>query len=188
MLGNDFKLYPYSNCCFFYAKGVSVVPLIDIEMIAPGITGLTAEENVRLLRFTLLWTLFEDQVLENNASARKIKEIIENLDSKVVDDYWFQEQLIYFKDRYTEEGHMNYRFDHLHLRNNDNLELVRSVLVGDNLDLKDQLIACLTIVYRFRNNFFHGLKWAYKFQEQFDNFRHSENLLKMCLEKFPHSI
>lgn len=165
-----------------------MVQLADIERIAPGVANLSPEEHEALQRFTLLWTLFEAQVLENNASARKISEKIENLDHQIGDGSWFQEQLMYFSDRYIENGETNYRFDHLHLRRNDNPELVISVLVGDNTGLRAQLITCLTIVYRFRNNFFHGLKWAYGLKEQLENFTHSANLLKKCLEKFPNGI
>ena len=165
-----------------------MVQLADIERIAPGVANLSPEEHEALQRFTLLWTLFEAQVLENNASARKISEKIENLDHQIGDGSWFQEQLMYSSDRYIENGETNYRFDHLHLRRNDNPELVISVLVGDNTGLRAQLITCLTIVYRFRNNFFHGLKWAYGLKEQLENFTHSANLLKKCLEKFPNGI
>lgn len=165
-----------------------MVQLADIERIAPGVANLSPEEHEAIQRFTLLWTLFEAQVLQNNASVNKIAEIVDNLDIQVVDDDWFKEQLIYFKERYVGGGNTNYRFDHLQLRNKDDPERVRSVLVGENEDPKDQLIACLTIVYRFRNNFFHGLKWAYGIQEQFDNFTHSASLLKMCLEKLPYGI
>ncbi len=165
-----------------------MIQLADIERVAPGVANLSPEEHEAIQRFTLLWTLFEAQVLQNNASVSKIAEIVNNPDLQVADGDWFKEQLIYFKERYVEGSNTNYRFDHLNLRNNDKPELVRSVLVGENEDQKDQLIACLTIVYRFRNNFFHGLKWAYGIQEQFDNFTHSATLLKMCLEKLPRSI
>ncbi|MBJ7553424.1 hypothetical protein [Marinomonas spartinae] len=165
-----------------------MVQLADIEMIAPGIANLSLAEHEALNRFTLLWTLFEAQVLENNASVRKIAEVVELLEPQTFEIDWFQEQLVYFQKRYIEDGNTNYHFEHLHLRDNDNPEHVRSVLLGENIDIKAQLIACLAIVYRFRNNFFHGLKWAYGIQDQLDNFTHSANLLKKCLEKLPHGI
>ena len=165
-----------------------MVQLADIEMIAPGVANLSPAEQEALQRFTLLWTLFEAQVLENNASVRKIAEVVEQHGFQALGIDWFQEQLVYFQHRYIEDGNINYRFEHLHMRNNDNPERVRSVLLGENIDINAQLIACLTIVYRFRNNFFHGIKWAYGLQKQLDNFTQSANLLKKCLEKFPHGI
>jgi hypothetical protein len=161
------------------------VELEDIEEIAPGVAGLSPEEHEALQRFTLLWTLFEAQILETNASVKKITKKVNDLEPNILEGQWFQKQLEYFSNRYIENGETNYRFENLHLRKSDGQELVRSVLVGENKDLNAQLIACLTIVYRFRNNYFHGLKWAYEIQEQYDNFSHSANLLKKCLKIFP---
>ncbi len=160
-----------------------MVQLADIERIAPGVAHLSPEEHEALQRFTLLWTLFEAQVLENNASVRKICEKIANIDPEIIGGGWFQEQLTYFSNRYTEEGRTNYRFDNLHLRNNDNPDLVREVLTGKDAAPDSQLIACLTIVYRFRNNFFHGIKWAYGLRDQLDNFTHSSSLLARYLAR-----
>lgn len=165
-----------------------MIQLADIEKIAPGVADLSPAEHEALQNFTLLWTLFEAQVLESSASVRKIAEKVTNLDPQIIEGHWFQEHLAYFSNRYMEDGKTNYRFDLLYLRNNDDPELVQSVLTGEDFGRKDQLIVCLTIIYRFRNNFFHGLKWAYGLREQYDNFTHSANLLSKCLERFPHGI
>ncbi|WP_223507901.1 hypothetical protein [Pseudomonas sp. BF-B-25] len=165
-----------------------MIQLADIERIAPGVANLSPEEHEALQKFTLLWTLFEAQVLEYKASANKISEKIDNIEAHILDGGWFEEHLAYFSDRYVENGETNYRFDHLHLRKNDDPNLVRAVLIGENLDTKSQLLACLIIVYRFRNNFFHGIKWAYGLRDQLGNFTHSAKLLAKCLEKVPSGI
>jgi hypothetical protein len=163
-----------------------VIQLADIERIAPGVANLSSEEHEALQKFTLLWTLFEAQVLEYEASANKIFEKIDKIEAHILDDGWFEEHLAYFSDRYVENGKTNNRFDHLHLRKNDDPSLVRAVLIGENLDAKAQLLACLIIVYRFRNNFFHGIKWAYGLRNQLENFTHSVKLLAKYLEKVPN--
>jgi len=132
-----------------------VVQLADLESIAPGVVNLSPEEHDALQRFTLLWTIFEAQVLESNASVRKITDVVIALDPQVIEGGWFQEHVRYFSNRYIENAKTNYRFDDLFLRKNDNPELVRSVLKGENIEPIFQLIVCLIIVYRFRNNFFH---------------------------------
>ncbi|NWL16372.1 hypothetical protein FHG08_11785 [Pseudoalteromonas sp. Scap03] len=154
--------------------------LDDIELVAPGVSDLSQNEHEALQRFTLLWSLFEAQKLDERASVRKISEKIDLLD---VELDWFKEQLDYFKNRYIDEGNSNHHYDNLHLRPNDNPKRVLSVLKGENSDAKDQLITCLTIVYRFRNNFFHGVKWAYGIKGQLNNFTHAATLLKNCLVK-----
>ncbi|EMB4337254.1 hypothetical protein I5462_12550 [Citrobacter freundii] len=157
--------------------------LSEIEKFAPGVVQLSPMEVEALQRFTLLWTLFESQVLDNNASVKKISEKVEAIDLRKLGNEWFQAPLSYFSKRYIEDGRENYRFENLHLRKNDNPDLVRTVLTGEIDNPSLQLIVCLTIVYRFRNNFFHGIKWAYGLQEQFENFTHSSNLLSEYLER-----
>lgn len=162
--------------------------LEELETIAPGVTHLLPSELAALQGFTLVWSLFEAQVLDNNASTGKIMDKVNNINSSIINRDWFEEHLNYFITRYTQDGDTNYRFEHLHLRRNDQPELVRSVLKGERLDPGEQLITCLIIVYRFRNNLFHGLKWTYGLREQQDNFEHSIKLLKKYLEKTIHDI
>ncbi|TVQ69148.1 MAG: hypothetical protein EA373_09245 [Oceanospirillales bacterium] len=165
-----------------------MVQLADIERIAPGVENLSTEEHEALQRFTLLWTLFEAQMLESNASVRKISEKVESIEPEIISGGWFTEHLDYFSNRYIDGGNTNYRFENLHLLNNDNPDLVRAVLTGENVDPASQLIGCLIIVYRFRNNFFHGIKWAYGLKDQLENFTHSASLLRKFLEKVPNGI
>ena len=165
-----------------------MVQLADIERIAPGVANLLPEEHEALLLFTLLWTLFEAQMLGSNASVRKISEKVVNVAPEIIRGGWFSEHLEYFSNRYVDGVNTNERFENLHLRDNDNPDLVRAVLTGENADPGDQLIGCLIIVYRFRNNFFHGIKWAYDLQDQFDNFTHSACLLRKFLERVPKGI
>ena len=162
-----------------------MISIEEIENIAPGVAHLSKSEHDVLYRFTLLWTLFEAQALDNEGSVRKITSVVNEIEPQVIKESWFNEQLHYFMNRYIENGKTNYRFEHLHLRKNDNRELVELVLLGKTEDIVDQLIVCLTLVFRFRNNFFHGIKWAYGLQEQFENFEQAVRLLKTCLEKFP---
>ncbi|STV71199.1 Uncharacterised protein [Klebsiella michiganensis] len=49
--------------------------LSGLENIAPGISDLLSlDELVAMHKFTLLWTLFEAQVLGNSASVDKISQ------------------------------------------------------------------------------------------------------------------
>lgn len=149
---------------------------------APGFSELAQEEIEAINNFSLLWSLFEAQVLNTSASANKII-------SKTND--WSQENRIhglnlepftaYFRDRYVENGELNSRFNHLHFRPNDNQDLVENVLLEQTEEPEAVLSACLIIVLRFRNNFFHGIKWAYEMKDQKSNFEISSHLLKECI-------
>lgn len=171
-----------------YARGEHVIQLADIERIAPGVANLSGEEHEALQMFTLLWTLFEARILGSNASVGKIAEKVGSIELEIIGGGWFAEHLEYFSNRYVDGGNTNSRFKALRLRKNDSPGLVRDVLTGENVDPASQLIGCLIIVYRFRNNFFHGIKWAYDLKEQLDNFTHSACLISKFLERVPNDI
>ncbi len=94
----------------------------------------------------------------------------------------FEEELAYFRNRYFDEGVHNERFEHLNLRDNDQPTLVFEVLSNLTNNIQNIVSALLIIVYRYRNNFFHGLKWEYNFAEQRENFLNANQLLKKAIE------
>lgn len=150
---------------------------------APGYENLTGEEKNAVMHFSLLWSLFEAQVLNTSASANSIEHKMAQWNNGGLinlDD--FSEYKNYFVQRYIENGATNYRFDHLHLRQGDKLDLVRGVLDGSITDASSIVTALFIIVLRYRNNFFHGIKWAYEFKEQLSNFNTANSLLMKALE------
>lgn len=150
-----------------------------------GYENLSEPERKAISNFALIWSLFEAQLLEENASSKKIVEkSAEWMEADGLDEAYVEDKLNYFKARYVEAGDFNYRFDHLHFRANDNDQLVKAVLLGQEVELKNKLACCLIIVLRFRNNYFHGIKWAYQFQDQKDNFERSCCLLTWCLDRY----
>ncbi len=158
-----------------------------LEKYAPGFDQLSEDERQAIYCFSLLWTVFEAQVLETNASAKKIKEKTREWEKcGGLKDQWFKDTLDYFADRYMDKFtcDTNDLYALLELRENDDEALVTSVLKKEKSKHSDQLAACLIIVYRFRNNFFHGKKWAYEMTGQKDNFDHSIELMKSCIDRF----
>ena len=51
---------------------------------------------------------------------------------------------------------------------------------------RDRLLTVMMIVWRFRNNLFHGEKWAYQLQGQHANFTHANAVLMRLLERHGH--
>jgi hypothetical protein len=149
----------------------------------PGYAELGDEEKSAIMNFSLLWSLFEAQVLGNSASARAIQTKINAwANSGLLKTEEFEKHKVYFTQRYIDGGSPNNRFRHLHLRNRDNPELVRRVLKDETNDISEIVSALLIIVWRYRNNFFHGYKWAYGFKGQLNNFINANELLMRTLE------
>jgi hypothetical protein len=72
--------------------------------------------------------------------------------------------------RYFSNGALTHEFMQLNLRANDKPELVKAVVRGDATNLSDIVTVIFIVIYRLRNDLFHGAKWAYGIRGQLDNF------------------
>jgi hypothetical protein len=152
---------------------------------APGFDRLSADDREALMDFALLWTLFEARALGTNASAQAIIALVKKWKTQgrlKENTVQFAQGLDHFKNRYFRNGDFTEHLQSLQLRSNDKPELVKDVLSGQNNNLADGVTALLIIVYRLRNNFFHGAKWAYEIRGQKENFSYANLVLISALE------
>ena len=150
--------------------------------------GELSEKEIREIKtFSIIWSLFEGRCLNFSASANAIEELIIALEEmNLLEFNDFLQYLEYFSDRYISDGKVNSKFNNLHLRKNDKPDLVRSVLLRETEKTSTIVTALVIIVYRYRNNFFHGIKWEYGFEDQLSNFQQSNNLLLRIIEIWLH--
>lgn len=154
-----------------------------LRKYAPGFQVLSEAERDAYAEFLFLWSLFEAKALNEHGSARAIVASSARwARNGQLTTETFGHELAYFRNRYVEGGQFNHHFDHLHLRDNDAALLVQRVLLGEDGAPENIAAAVLIIVYRFRNNLFHGLKWSYELQGQFENFMHSNKVLRRAIE------
>ncbi len=145
---------------------------------------LPEDDRAAIFNFTFLWSLFEAQVMGNFARADRIlAKVDEWREADMLDADQYDGELAYFRQRYFANGEFTHHFDHLHLRPADQPDILQSVLDGRNNDARDRLLTVLIIVWRFRNNLFHGEKWAYQLQGQLPNFTHANAVLMRLLER-----
>ncbi|MCZ7938531.1 hypothetical protein D3C80_164420 [compost metagenome] len=151
---------------------------------APGFQALPEEDRAAIVTFTFLWSLFESQIMGNFARADLIcTKADEWSKAGTLDADQHTAELAYFRQRYFANGTFTHHFPHLNLRPTDQPAIVKSVLDGTNNDPRDRLLTLLMIVWRFRNNLFHGEKWAYQLQDQLSNFTHANSVLMRLLER-----
>lgn len=150
---------------------------------APGFNDLTDDERTAVMYFSLLWSFFEAEALQTNACANSILALVHKWagDGRL-NITPFAPSLAYFRNRYFNNGTLTENFDGLHLRQNDRPELVSEVLKGENTNPADSVTALLVVVFRLRNNLFHGVKWAYGIRGQLDNFTNANAALMAALE------
>jgi hypothetical protein len=153
------------------------------EWLQPRLDGLTNPEIKAIVYFLFLWTCFEARSLKCSGSAHSIQRLVKRWEREgrlnVAD---FADKVTYFAARYVSNGTFAPEFKELHLRNNDKPALVKAVLKGENTNASDIVTAVFILVYRLRNNLFHGLKWAYQMRGELDNFTHANAVLMRALE------
>ena len=158
-----------------------------LERHAPGFAALSAEERTLLMQFSLLWSLFEGEVLGAAANVDRIRSIAQRWNRLGgLNASTFAAEVDYFKERYFTENGFTDRFEHLHLERSGNPQVVRDALSGHDAVPVSIATALLIIVLRYRNNLFHGEKWAYQLRDQQQNFFHANAILMRAMELDRH--
>ncbi|MEP7457594.1 hypothetical protein [Phyllobacterium sp. SB3] len=151
---------------------------------APGFDELSEAEQNAIADFSLLWSLFENRILNTEGNAAKICAAVESWhNANTLDTAAFAPELAYFRNRYFANGTVTGEFAGLKLRNPDREPLVRAVIDGSDNDPRNLMAAILIIVFRFRNNLFHGDKWRYKLKGQLGNFTTANDVLTKVLDR-----
>jgi len=128
--------------------------------------NVVEEDMPNVLHFCLMWSLFESRICERHASVGKMKGFTKRLNSmKALKQEDFDPYLLYFQKRYLRNGKTNDRFDKLRISSvyRDHVE---SVLKKEETENASIILALLIIIYRLRNNLFHGEKPIITLQDQ----------------------
>ena len=144
-------------------------------------THFTENDLASIKDFSLAWNVFENLVCNNNCSVARLNERLNQIQFEINE---FAEPLEYFKNRYVQDGVTNERFESLNFRQNDRRELVQEVLLGSDQEVQNIVLALSIIVYRFRNNLFHGLKQMEFINQQKENFENANLILITILRHF----
>ncbi|HIE1295133.1 hypothetical protein [Burkholderia contaminans] len=155
-----------------------------LEARAPGFVDLPEPDRRAIFDFAFLWSLFEAQIMGNFARADGIREQVDAWAANgTLEAHLYDAELAYFRNRYFADGALTCHFPHLNLRPTDHPALVHAVIESTNDAPRDRMLTLLMIVWRLRNNLFHGSKWAYELRDQRENFRHANGVLMRMLDR-----
>lgn len=135
--------------------------------------------------FTLMWNLFESLLCGNFAKVSVFEQIVTRHEFKepsapLVNSF------SYFRSRYVSNGNFTPLFGGLRFRRNDRQEVVEKVLKSEFPSLSEIVLATILIVYRLRNNLFHGLKSVSTLTNQTDNMNVAARALAAIIELHGH--
>ncbi|QUS40611.1 hypothetical protein RPMA_18540 [Tardiphaga alba] len=158
-------------------------PIDWLRVNVPGFEALCEDERAAIRDFSMLWSLFEGTVLGTRGSTKMLLSLVDKLDSLgAIKISPLRPAIAHFRTRYYSNGAFTAAFDqHLHFRRGDQRGIAELFVSGASSEACSVLKGLLVIIFRLRNNLFHGLKWSYGLQGQLDNFRHAnEVLMAVC--------
>lgn len=125
--------------------------------------------------FALLWSLFEAELCAAHASPYTLVSIADSLDDRALEE-GVNAAFDYWRARYIEGASTNQRFNELFVETGGRT-VAESILLADAPDERSKLKCALLIVYRLRNNLFHGTKEIRTFNDQKENLDHGTAVL-----------
>lgn len=149
----------------------------------PEFGELTANEKLAIIDFSLIWSFFEGACLENHASMGQIRKYVGNLTNDIISMFDDGEIVEYFRERYTVGTAFTHHYEYLYLEKSGNPPEVTDMLLRPDASKSVELIGCLGVIFRYRNNLFHGEKWRYGLRGQQHNFERSSALLRWLIEQ-----
>lgn len=153
-----------------------------ISRQAPGFAELSIEERDAIADFSMIWSFFEGTRLDGSGSMRTIRQFADELEQRdTIGRCETSTYLQYLKQRYVDNGQLNYHFQHLHIDRSGDPAEIRTTLLDGAAEERTKLIGCLGIVFRLRNNLFHGEKWQYELRDQRQNFTNATTFLLRCM-------
>jgi hypothetical protein len=144
-------------------------------------TNFTENDLKNIKDFSLLWNIFENLVCDRNCTINRIEERLNLIEFQIGD---FEVSLNYFKERYRANNNTNERFEFLKIVPNTRKEFVKQILLENDKNTSNIILALSIIVYRYRNNLFHGEKNFMLLNEQEENFSHANQVLITILTRF----
>ena len=155
----------------------NVIKWINEKIINEGTDRIEATDIDEIRDFALLWNLFESIFCNRNANLPKIFQVVDNCVNHLVEEKYdtiFQ----YFYNRYKNDSD---KLEALRLKG-DAKSIVEHVLNDTYVDKNNKLKFIMSIIYRYRNNLFHGEKNMRYIQLQKENFKQTNAFLMYFIE------
>ena len=167
-----------------------MIPVDWMSRFVPELRNLAPVGREEITNFVFLWAKFEASALHTRASVGGIIRASKRWEKGgALDANSFRRELAYFRSRYVERGEFTRRFRGLRLEisGERGSVLVKEVLAGNEAAPHKAAAAALIVVYRLRNNLFHGAKSFQELPHQQGVFRHANNVLMRAIELQEHS-
>jgi hypothetical protein len=132
--------------------------------------------------FTLMWDIFEGAVCSNHANILAFKKRANKIAQRRLLPQDIEDGVRFWRQRYVTGAKLNNQFERLNFRPPDCREHVEAVLRSEKDDPESRLLAVMIVIYRLRNNLFHGLKEIDTLNDQLPNLTMACRVLAAIVE------
>lgn len=142
-----------------------------------GITEALKDEKASL--FLIVWSIFEQRLFKGFFQKKKIQDYANNHIQKI--DIEKLEKIIkYFYERYQDEK------KYKNLRHDDSCPAVEEILKKTYCSLNDEekFVLLLYVIYRYRNNIFHGNKGVMSWNQYKEQIEYCLDAMIIILDSF----
>jgi hypothetical protein len=161
-------------------------PFDAIEWIGarqPSLQRYVGHGSQPLLHFALMWNMFEGELCDASASVSKLRSVADLLAQRELLSHPAATTFVDFvRDRYWANESVTNRFHSLCFRTAHESNAVIAVLSGEAVSTPEIIYAMLLVIYRYRNNTFHGLKEVAEVLGSQELFDQSARFLGAALE------
>lgn len=148
-------------------------------------THLNEANLVEVKNFALVWNIFEGSICDSHFTIsnfrQRLEQQTEEHEFNMTD---FEPYMNYFRSRYITNNSINSRFTRLYIENRHWAKYAERILLEDTPEINDIIMVLIIIVYRLRNNLFHGRKEMPSINHQADNFSNANNFLMTLIDNF----
>jgi len=155
------------------------------------VAGLGAPLAHALIRFSVIWPMVEKKCWKTNANDELLRKfVVGNIEQLPAVTEDLERIFDYFHHRYFAGDRHAERLSALcPLTPKGKMTLVQSALKGiatkHQKTKADKWTFLLLVIYRLRNNLFHGAKWASDLHGQEENFENANHILLVLLAPAP---
>lgn len=153
-----------------------------------GGTEISAEARDAVADFTTMWNFFESTLCDNRASIAAFERALGGFHVNQLTPTTAQTIdacIAFWQFRYRIQNGFNQLFEGLYFRPSDRRAHVEAVLMGEATNPREKALALMIIIYRLRNNLFHGLKTLEMLNDQVQNLNIASQCLAAILEVIP---
>ena len=149
-----------------------------ININCVGASDLRPETVEAVFSFTVMWNFFEGKLCRDERDIRvAFRQIARTYAQRVS----LSDEIEFWSGRYLKDASFDPAFTDLSFRRDDGREHVEAVLRREKTDSESRLLAVMFIVYRLRNNLFHGLKEINSWNSQVPNLLNACQSLALIL-------